>query len=61
VNLARLIRPHEAGKNDPDNALFDRNDVADLELRFIRSPCDGSRWRFVHVFILAEAETLCDR
>ena len=40
-----------------DNPFFDRNDIPDFELGFVRS-CDASSWRFVHSFILAQCVAL---
>jgi hypothetical protein len=46
--VAVVTGPCVAGKDHADKTFFNRDPVTDFELRFVRTACDGSIWRFPH-------------
>ena len=51
MNVVPVVTgPCVAGKDQADKTFFNRDRVTDFELRFVRTACDGSMWRFLHLF-----------
>ena len=50
MNIVPVVTgPCVAGKDHADKIFFNRDRVTDFEFRFVRTACDGSMWRFLHL------------
>ena len=53
MNVVPVVTgPCVAGKDQADETFFESDRLTDFELRFVRTACDGSMWRFLHLSIV---------